>query len=190
MLEFNQKKPLINGPIEFETSVEIERDAGTVFPLIDLASPGFAYLQRGATVQAVDGSAQRYRLTMEGLDDVVFLYHVTDRVEGRLHTAECVIEPRINDLVKAVESYEIEPIDSGSCKVTLITTATFDESLSDADIAGEIAMMSTAVHDDLLKLKVHAEEGADAVAALDDEGFDDFDFADINFGAIKTETEH
>ncbi|MEM9501742.1 MAG: hypothetical protein AAF941_07840 [Pseudomonadota bacterium] len=180
MFGFNKKKPLIEGPIEFEAEVEIDKAAGAVFPLIDVASPDFAHLQRGASVQTVEGKAQHYCLTIEGMDDVAFLYHVLERVEGERHTAECVIEPRINDLIKAVESYEVEALSAESCKVRLTTVATFDESLSDEEVAGEIAMMSAAVHDDLFKLKVHAEEGADAVAALDNDGLCDIEIGDID----------
>ncbi|MEM7664803.1 MAG: hypothetical protein AAF250_03025 [Pseudomonadota bacterium] len=181
MFGFNKNKPLIQGPIEFEAEIEIDRSASVVFPLLDLASPEFAHLQRGASVEALDGELQQYRLTIEAMEGVAFLYRVLDRVEGERHEAECVIEPRINDLLKAVERYEITARGADACHVKLTTIATFDESLSDEEVAGEIAMMSLAVNDDLHKLKVHAEEGPEAVAAMEEE--DDLGF-EIDLGDL------
>ncbi len=182
MFGFNKKKPLIEGPVGFEMEVEIDRPAAEVFRLIDLADSGFAAVQRGATVTTVPGTEDSFTLRMPELEDITFKYKVVERVVGQRHSAECVIEPPVGNLAKALEEYAIEALSENSCRLDLTTHATFNSGLSDEEIAGEIAMMSMAVQDDLFKLKVHAEDGAEAVAAMeedDDLGFE-LDLGDLD----------
>lgn len=182
MFEFSKKKPLIEGPIEFEAEVEIGRPALEVFPLIDVSSSGFAQIALGNTVRKV--SDDTFELALAEMDELTFRMQVIERVEGQKHTAKVVIEPLFGNLVSAVEAYEIHSIDAESCAVKLVTKATFADQLSDEDMAGEIAMMSMAVEDDLAKLKIHAEHGVEAVHAYNEEqetGFDvEFDLGDLD----------
>ncbi|MEO1731960.1 MAG: hypothetical protein AAFR64_14660 [Pseudomonadota bacterium] len=191
MFGFNKKKRMIEGPVEFIMEAEIQRPAHEVFPLIDMADPRYCHVQRGAELRQIEGSSDRYDMVVEEMDDVVFQFRVLERVEGERHSIECTIKPQINALVKSVETHVIKPISDSACHVTLTTSATFDEDLSDEEVTGEIAMMSAAVSDDLEKLAVLAEEGLEAVKALDEAGFDldfqieieggeiDFDWDDI-----------
>ncbi|MCK0127839.1 hypothetical protein [Erythrobacter sp. F6033] len=190
MFGFNKKKPMIEGPVTFEAEVDIERSCADVFPLIDISDPRFAHIARGANVAKVEGETDRYALTMDELEGVSFQFTVLERVEGERHKVECVIQPRINDLLLSVEEHFVVPTGENACRVKLITTATFDPSLSDEEVAGEIAMMSAAVEDDLFKLKLQAEEGPEAVAALDEGGFDielDLGDLDIDWDDIEPE---
>lgn len=192
MFGFNKNRPMIEGPIEFEMEIEIERPSSDVFRLIDIADPEFAHKQRGASVTQLDESNDRFCLKLPEMDDLSFNFHVTDRVAGERHTAECIIEPRVGNLVKSVEEYSVKPKGEDACLLVLKMNATFDDNLSDEEVAGEIAMMSMAVQDDLVKLKVHAEEGVEAVAALDEDPLGDLDFDncdidldDLEFGEYE-----
>ncbi|MEM7690180.1 MAG: SRPBCC family protein [Pseudomonadota bacterium] len=183
MFGFNKKSPMIDGPVEFTADVEIDRPAAEVFPLIDLASPRFKDAQMGAKVSPVENSADVYALRLDEMDDVVFRLTVMERVENERHAFEAVIEPKINALVKSVETHVIEPLGEKACRVTLTTAATFDEDLSDEEITSEIAIMNQAVMGDMDKLKTLAEDGVDAAMALQpaEMEFDiEFDLGDLD----------
>ncbi len=184
MFGFSKKKRLIEGPIDFTSEVEIDRSSAEVFPLIDIADARFCHAQRGAKIAPVQGEEGRYDLTIEEMEGVTFQFRVLENVPGALHKLECIIEPRINDLTHSVELYRIESIGEAACRVELTTTATFDESLSDEEVAEEIATMSAAVNMDLLKLKVLAEDGLEAVEAMDDDPFDGIEIEGFEFGEI------
>ncbi|MEO0589734.1 MAG: hypothetical protein AAFZ11_04150 [Pseudomonadota bacterium] len=159
---------MIEGPVEFTAEVDIQRPASDVFPLLDLADPRFRQAQC-AQVQRIEGEQERYDVVLEQMDDVVFHFQVLERTAGQRYTIECAMEPQINALKMAVEAYEIEPIGEAACRVRLTTSAAFNDDLSDEEIANEIAMMSMAVTQDLEKLAVLAEEGLDALKALEEE---------------------
>ena len=192
MFGFNKKQRLIEGPVEFTAQVEIDRPASEVFPLVDLADPRFKEAQMGASVAPAPGSDVKYELTIADMDDVVFHFTVLERIEGSKIEMEAVIEPRINALEKSTETKVIEPISDSACRVTSTTLATFDPELSDEDVAGEIAIMNMAVMGDLEKLKVLAEEGLEALKAMEEAemGLDiEFDLGelDIDWDDIEPE---
>ncbi|MEM1050587.1 MAG: SRPBCC family protein [Pseudomonadota bacterium] len=166
MLGFNKGGRMIEDPIEFTAEVEIDRDAALVFPLIDVADPQFRHSQSGAKVQPVAGTTDRFEMTVEGLD-TVFHYHVAERIEDTRYSLEATMNPQLFALVKSVETYEIEPRAEGACMVRLTTLATFDAELSDDEVANEVAMMSMAVTGELEKLKTLAEDGIEALNAME-----------------------
>ncbi len=184
MFGFSKKKRLIEGPIDFASEVEIDRSVADVFPLIDIADPRFCHAQRGANIAPVQSEEGRYDLTIAEMEGVTFQFRVLENVPGALHKLECIIEPRINDLTHSIELYHIETIGERACRVELTTTATFDESLSDEEVAEEIATMSAAVNMDLLKLKVLAEDGVEAVEAMDNDPFNGIEIDGIEFDEI------
>lgn len=195
MFGFNKNKRLIEGPVEFSAEVEIARSVQEIFPLIDLADPRFLHTQLGAQVRPVDGSEDRFEMTSPDVDDMVFHFTVLESIEGEKQALECVIKPQLLALHKSVETYVIKPRGENACHVELTTSATFDPSLSDEEVAGEIAIMSAAVASDLEKLRALAEEGVEAAKAIDEDlglGFefgDDFDFNDLGGGWDEIEPE-
>lgn len=167
MYESSKNSPMLNGPIEFDFTVEIERSASQVFPLIDVTDPRFAQVALGNSVEK--SAEDVFELEVVGLEDHVFRLHVTDCIQNERHTSKVTIEPRVGNLVEAVEGYELNATGDDRCTLTLVTKATFSDGLSAEEIAQEVAMMSMAVEDDLTKLKIHAEEGVEAVRAYDEE---------------------
>ncbi|MEM9309836.1 MAG: hypothetical protein AAGA34_00190 [Pseudomonadota bacterium] len=179
---------MIEGPIEFEAEVEIDRPAAEVFPLIDMTDPRFGHAQRGAEVQVKGEAREKITMTVEQFDDAVFHFTVLERVEGARHKAECTMVPQLYALVKSIEDYTIEPQGDAACLVKIVTNAEFDAELSDEEVANEIAMMSMAVNGDLEKLKVLAEKGIEAVKAIEQDEFNiEFDLGelDIDWGDIE-----
>ncbi|MEO1048072.1 MAG: SRPBCC family protein [Pseudomonadota bacterium] len=190
MFGFNKNKRAIEGPIEFTAEVEINRPAFEVFPLIDVSDPRFSPAQRGAEVRAVDGKPNHFEMTVEEFDDAVFHFNVLERVEGLRHKAECEMVPHMFALVKAVEEHTIEPVGEGKCLVKICVSADFDPDLSDEEVANEAAMMSMAVTGDLEKLAVHAEEGLEAVKALEEDEFNvEFDLGELDIDWDEIEPE-
>ena len=187
MFEFNKNKRLIEGPVEFAAEVEIDRSASEVFPLIDLTDPRFIHAQLGAEIRSADEPETHYDLIHADFEDAVFRFTVLEREPNVRHVVEARMVPQLFALVKSVEAHVIESTGEDSCRVTLTTQATFDPDLSDAEVAGEVAMMSQAVVGDLEKLKLLAEEGIDAVTAFDEDAMEfgieldgEFDLGDLD----------
>ena len=190
MFGFNKNKRAIEGPVEFTAEVEINRPASEVFPLIDISDPRFGHAQRGAQVAAVEGKPNQFELPVEEFDDAVFHFNVLERVDGLRHKAVCAMVPQLFALVKAVEDYQIEPIGDDKCLVKITVSAEFDPNLSDEEVANEAAVMSMAVTGDLEKLLVHAEEGLEAVKALEEEEFNvEFDLGELDIDWDEIEPE-
>ena len=183
MFGFNKKKPMIEGPIEFEAEVEIDRPASEVFPLIDITDPRFRQRQFGAEVKAEDGSDNRFIMTVETFDDAVFHFEVLEHVEGQRQKCRAKMVPQLFALVQSIEDYTIEPRGENACCLKLVTSAEFDPELSVEEVAEEVTMMSLAVNGDLAKGKVFAEEGLEAAKAMEEamNGLEfDFDLGEID----------
>lgn len=169
MFGFNRKKPVIAGPIEFTLEAEIDRPASEVYRLIDIADPGFAQVRLGNSVTRVEGEDNHFELVLSELSGLTFHLYVREAVKDERHQLECITEPSLGNLKKTVETHVIEARGENACQVTLTTEATFADDLSERDLAEEIAIMSEAVHNDLTKLVIHAEDGTEAVLRFEEE---------------------
>ncbi len=192
MFGFNKQKPLIEGPVEFDFSVQVDRPAALVFQLVDVSDPGFSQVALGNAVKQI--TDDMYEIALADMEDLSFRFQVLEYVKGKRHMSKVMIEPRIGNLVEAIEDYQLTPLGDDRCVVKLITKATFSDDLSDEEIAEEVAMMSMAVEEDLTKLKIHAEQGVKAVHAYNEEqdntGFDlEFDLGDLDIDWDHIETE-
>jgi hypothetical protein len=169
------------GPCEFEHSIEIDRPAAEVYALVDWADPRNAKRALGNKVEQV--GPDRYRLHLDMVPDHTFEMIVTEAVPARSYAYECEITPSIGRLVSCQEAYSLEPLGEASCKLSLAVSAWFVGGLSPEDMAMEIMMMGTSGQNALAKLKIQAEEGVEAVHAVeamqmdafDLDGFEDFD---------------
>lgn len=190
MFGFNKHRRMIEGPVEFTFEIEIERPASEVFPLIDVADPHFSHAQRGAKIRRVDGEDSRYDMTIEEIDDAVFQFTVLERVEGARHTLSAVMVPQMFALEKSIEAHVIKPLGDSACRVILTTQATFVSTLSDQEVADEVAVLSEAITRDLAKLKALAEDGLDAVMAMEEAemAFDiDFGLSELDLNWVDIE---
>ena len=175
MFGFGKKTPLVTGPTEFKTEIEIKAPANEIYDLVDVSGPGFTHVRLGNTVTMVEAGAGpglgHFEMKMKNLDELTFHLHVTEAIPGQRHTHECVIDPLVGRLLKTVETMEIEPIGNDVCRVVQTVLVTFEEGMSDRAAAKELVMMTMSAENALEKLAIHAEEGPDAVSAYADEYF-------------------
>ena len=154
------------GPFGFSHSIEIERPVSEVYPLLDWADERNAKRQLGNRVDQVDVTPERYRLHLDMVPDHKFEMTMTEVVPGRTYAFQNEITPPVGRLVSSHETYSLEPLGEGSCRLGLEVAATF-VGMSEEKLAREVMVMAMSCENALTKLKVHAEEGVDAVRAIE-----------------------
>lgn len=163
------------GPCEFEHSIEIERPAAEVYAMVDWADARNAKRALGTKVEQVGSSPDRFRLHLDLVPDHRFEMIVTEAVPARSYAYECEITPPVGRLVSCHEAYAVEPLSDGSCRLELVVSAWFVGGLSAEDMAMEVMMMGTSGQNALAKLKIQAEQGVEAVHAVEAAQMDCFD---------------
>ena len=180
---FKRKEAEPFGPCEFEHSIEIERPAAEVYALVDWSDPRNAKRALGNKVEQVGSAPDRFRLLLDLVPDHRFEMIVTEAVSGQTYAFDNEITPPVGRLVSSSEAYTLEPLGEASCRLSLRITAWFVGGMSVEDTAMEIMMMGTSGQNALAKLKIQAEEGVEAVHAIeaaqmdcfDLDGFEDFE---------------
>ena len=155
------------GPVQFQLALEIDRPASQVYGLLDWADPRNAKLALGHKVEPVDGQPDRFRLVMTEMPDHRFDMTVTKAVANQVYHFTTDIQPRVGRLEHDEEHYSLEPLGEDRCKLKLTTIATFKSGLKMKEYEQELSMMALACQRALIKLKAHAEQGVEAVQALD-----------------------
>ena len=168
MFHFFKPKPAPQGPIEFGGEVVIEKPAEEVYALLDWADPRNAKRQLGNEVAAIEGAPDRFRMTLAALPGHVFDMIVTEAVPHSAYGFATHITPSVGRLVTSHEHYRLEPLGTGTCRLTLVNTVTFIDGMRMKQLSEEVMIMSVASHNALAKLKIHAEQGAEAVTAVED----------------------
>ena len=163
------------GPFQFDHSVEIERPAAEVYPLVDLADPRNAKRALGNKVEQIGSSPDRFRMVLDMLPDEVFEMTVTDAVPGQSYAFENDFDPPVGRLVTSHEAFTVEPLGEGSCRLGLTVSAYFVGGMSDEELAMEVMIMAMSCENALEKLRVHAEEGIDAVHRIEAAQMDCFE---------------
>jgi len=167
MFEFLKSKPAPSGPVEFELAVDVGRPAAEVYALLDWADPRNAKRQLGHSIAPIDGDPARYRLVMTEMPDHRFDMTIIEAVPHRSYVFSTDIQPRVGRLESDEERYSIEALGEDRCKLKLVTVAEFQDGLSMKQFEQELAMMTLACQRALIKLKLHAEQGLDALRALE-----------------------
>ena len=165
MFSFLKPKLAPEGPAPFRVEVDVDRPADAIYPLIDWADPRNAKLTLGHRVTKLD--ADRFLLEMKELPRHRFDIHVSESEPNRSYRFTAEITPRIGRLEVCEEHYRIEPIGTDRCRLILDTNATFRSGLRMREYERELALMTLACTRALAKLKLHAEQGADAVRQLE-----------------------
>jgi hypothetical protein len=167
MFSFLKPKPAPEGPVHFEVAVEVDRPAADLYALLDWAGPNNAKRQLGHRIEPIDGEPQRYRLVMKEMPDHRFDMTMIEAVPDRSYAFSTNIQPRVGRLESDEEHYSLEPLGEDRCKLKLVTIAEFQRGLSMKQYERELAMMTLACQRALIKLKLHAEQGLDALRALE-----------------------
>lgn len=166
MLSMFKRQPA-NEPITIHGDIEIRAGAADVFRLLDFSSKDNALRARG--FEFCEGSVDvgRFKVVNPDMPDVVFQFDVTKRRPGReitfRSTMEC--ENPFGAIEQSVSAYSILPIGERYCKLELTETAHLREDLSEVDRDAEQSMLILSVHNNLARLKLHAEQGLDAAIA-------------------------
>ena len=156
-----RKKMAPEGPVEFGHHIGIERSAQDVYRLLDWAD--VANAKRGEGHQVLPGDAMgQWRLIMTGMEDVTYHLRVTDEEPGRVYGYHCLPEPMVGQLVSSHELFRVESLAPDRCRVTLELKARFASGMTEDLFAQHVSMMSMACHSSLVRLKIHAEQGAGA----------------------------
>ena len=154
-------------PIELKTVVEIDRSADEVYALLDWSDERNQLRARGNLVRQEGTAPDVFRLWYDRAPNLNFLFTVTDARPGEAYAFHGDIIPAVGRRIGNHESYAIERLDEGHCKVTFVNTIRHIPGLTHEELNEEIAKSSLAAANGLTKLKLQAELGVAAV-----EGFE------------------
>lgn len=164
MFEWFKRKVVSRGPVTVDFDVAITKPAADVYALIDFADPRNAKRHLGEVRQI--GPAT-FRMNLDLVPNMLFDITVTEASAPLVYAFSTVITPRPGRLLRSCERYEIEPDGSDACVLRLICEATFIDGLTEKQFTKEVEMISVAVDNALAKLKIHAEQGLDAVREIE-----------------------
>jgi hypothetical protein len=182
MLPFFRKKGVSSGPHEFGAEIEIERPASEVYALLDLADARHAKRQLGERVEEIAGKPGRFDLAMADLPGAVFALTVTPERRDLEYGFSCESTPTFGRVARSHEHYALENLGQEGCRLVLTNTVEFIGPLSEDEYAMEAMMLSFACFNALAKIKVHAEEGVEAVRAMTAAQMAGFDGLDCRSG--------
>lgn len=172
MLNWFRPKMAPEGPVTLEYEIEIDAPAHEIYPLIDFADPRNAKRQLGETVREVAGREGAFELVLASypdLGDLTFDITVTEALPNKVYAFHGKLPEGPGALVSTQERYEIEPAEGGGSLLRLIVDANFRFPMKLKVYKREVAQMMLALHNACAKLKLHAEQGVDAVHAVHDD---------------------
>lgn len=155
------------GATRFVLGADIAAPAEAVYALLDWSSPVNAKRQLGHSVMALGAAGDRFRMIMTSMPDHCFDFRVTQARHPLIYEFESEILPRVGRLCGESEHYGIEHVGENACRVTLTVDADFGTGLNMREFRHESETMTLACLQGLTKLKIHAEQGADAVRMLE-----------------------
>ena len=164
MLDIFKAKMAPEGPVEVETAIEIERPAHEVYAMIDFNDPRN---YKAAVGTITKRGPKQFDMVLDLLPGMTFPITELEAEKDRLYTIESPLPKNVGRLEKTVERAEIEPLGENRCKVAVKTIATFAP-MKLKYYADEVAMITMACQNSLTKLKVHAEQGVDAIREIEE----------------------
>jgi len=146
-------------PLELEGTATIHAPAALIFGLVDFTSPANRLAARGFQFSERATQTGRFAATDPNLPDVRFEFDVdlyeTPKTYGFF--SRIVADPPFGGFERNREEYHIEALDDRNCRVTLKTTNWYREGMASRQRRNEEALMTQAVAQDLMKLKLEAE---------------------------------
>jgi hypothetical protein len=155
------------GPHTFSIEVDVAVTAADFYSLVDFADPRNAQVARGGSIVAKDGGGRRFLMKVTAVDDLDFHVDVIEAEAPNHYAYAIVIEPLVGRLAASTEAFTIWDVPTGGCRVRLDNTVTFQEGFKMRDVEQEFALVTRATLDGLAKLKLQAEQGVEAVHALE-----------------------
>lgn len=163
MLDWFKPKMAPEGPVSFDFEIEIEAPPSDIYALVDFADPRNAQRQLGHSVEQGSDGPGNFILVMKQMRDAEFVMTVTDASAPVSFGYRCDARPRQGRLLWSAERYTIAEQEGGKCVVTLLVEAQFDEQLPQEEYVQHVGMMAAGCDIALEKLKIHAEQGTEAV---------------------------
>ena len=151
-------------PAEIEMEAEIERSAEDVYAMVNFADPRHHKAEVGVITQTGDAT---YEMVLDMLPDLTFTVRELAAVPNRSYSFETPLPPELGArLMMTVESYRIEPLGPGKCKVTATTLAHFHP-MKLKHYQEEITRIAVACNNSINKLKIHAEQGVETIREIE-----------------------
>ena len=159
------------GPVTFDFEAEVDAPAERIYELIDFASPGNAKRELGHSLTQVSSDPDKWKLVMSQMPDISFFETVSEAVSPSTYAYRSVAEPKQGAMEWTDERWTIEPREGEPCLVTLLVEAQFTEPMRLSDYRDNVFMMMLSCDNALEKLKLHAEQGAQAVREVEAQQF-------------------
>ncbi|WP_369025059.1 hypothetical protein [Qipengyuania sp. RANM35] len=159
------------GPVTFDFEIEIDAPAERIYGLIDFASPTNAKRALGHSLTQVSQSPEVWKLVIRQMPDAAYFNTVSEAVDLTTYAYRSVAEPKQGEMVSTEERWTIEPQDGGPCLVTLLVHAQFTEPLPLAKYKRHVMMMAMGCNNAVEKMKLHAEQGTEAVRKVEAQQF-------------------
>lgn len=146
-------------PLELEGTATIHAPAALIFGLVDFTSPANRLAARGFQFSERSTRTGRFAATDPNLPDVRFEFDVDlyDAPSAYGFFSKIIADPPFGGFERNREEYHIEALDDRNCRVTLKTTNWYREGMTGRARRNEEALMTQAVAQDLMKLKLEAE---------------------------------
>ncbi|WP_375201172.1 hypothetical protein [Hyphococcus sp.] len=146
-------------PLELEGTATIHAPAALIFNLIDFSSPANRLAARGFQFTEKAARLGQFAATDPNLPDVHFEFEVDLYDEARTYGffSKILADPPFGGFDRNREEFHIEALDDRHCRVTLKTKNWYRQGMKGHQRRNEEALMTQAVAQDLMKLKVEAE---------------------------------
>ena len=126
-----------------------------------------ALRQLGHSVEQVGAAPEVFALVMTEMPDAAFVQTVSEAAAPRSYAYRCDPRPQQGRLQWTRERFTIAPQDGGTCLVSLLVEAQFDEPLPVDEYTHHVTLMAMGCNAAVEKLKLHAERGPEAVRAFE-----------------------
>jgi len=174
MFSFFRKERVPAGPHEFGAETEIARPGGELFALLDLYQPTYWKRQMGDRVEQV--APGKFEMVLAMVPDAKFFLETAEHEPGKVIAFEAWSEPMMGRLLRATERYEVSEIEPGMTRLELSMTVHFQNELKMKYFQDEQVMLAVSCFNAVEKIRLFAEQGADAVHVADNQlvvGFDE-----------------
>ena len=151
-------------PVTFLNEITIASPPEEVFALIDVSDP--RYRQTGMGHELIELGKDDYLLTLVFAPDEPLRVKIGERRSPQFYATRTILAPSMGTLDVVEEEYTLSRTADGGTRVSVTTKATFYAGISWSRYGKELCFVSVACLNELRKLKLHAERGAEAARAV------------------------
>lgn len=156
-------------PLQVEADMDIDRPVEAVYALLDMASPTNAMRERGHEVLADPDVAGRFHADEPSDASIGYVINVEEAQPPHRYVTRLSFAGgrAVGVVLRDRSVYSLMPDDKGGggCRVILESEFEILPGISQRKQREHQGMLVMAVWNDLLRLKIHAEQGAAAAKA-------------------------